>query len=156
MPILPPFRLWGVAWPVPFPTHLTASEVWRVAWLRGCRVNRYDALAVKSARSQTPSCENRSGNCSSSTAGVAGKMLKNEVVIMQIEAIYEHGVLRPIKPLSLAEGERVELRLITALAANAKRQAKREREARELEIINRNADRLNAEAMDVLDYQIEL
>ncbi|MBI1762697.1 MAG: antitoxin family protein [Acidobacteria bacterium] len=83
-------------------------------------------------------------------------MLKNEVVIMQIEAIYEHGVLRPIKPLSLAEGERVELRLITALAANAKRQAKREREARELEIINRNADRLNAEAMDVLDYQIEL
>ncbi|HUE01300.1 MAG TPA: hypothetical protein VMR62_17120 [Bryobacteraceae bacterium] len=27
------------------------------------------------------------------------------------------------------------------------------REARDIEIINRNADRLNAEALDVLDYQ---
>jgi metal-responsive CopG/Arc/MetJ family transcriptional regulator len=28
--------------------------------------------------------------------------------------------------------------------------------ARDLEIINRNADRLNCEAADVLDYQVEL
>ncbi len=28
--------------------------------------------------------------------------------------------------------------------------------ARDLEIINRNADRLNAEALDVLDYQVHL
>jgi len=28
-----------------------------------------------------------------------------------------------------------------------------QREARDIEIINRNADRLNAEALDVLDYQ---
>jgi hypothetical protein len=34
--------------------------------------------------------------------------------------------------------------------------AREERRAREIEIINRNADRLNVEALDVLNYQIEL
>lgn len=75
---------------------------------------------------------------------------------MHIEAIYEHGLLRPIKPLNLPEGERVELTLVAFSEVEAKRLSKAEREAREIEIINRNADRLNEEAMDVLKYQIEL
>ena len=75
---------------------------------------------------------------------------------VRIEAIYEHGVLRPVKPLDLAEGEHVELNLVTSSEAEAKRLSKAERDAREIEIINRNADRLNEEAMDVLKYQIEL
>jgi metal-responsive CopG/Arc/MetJ family transcriptional regulator len=35
-------------------------------------------------------------------------------------------------------------------------QAKRTREARDLEILNRRAEALNAEAEDVLSYQVEL
>ena len=73
-----------------------------------------------------------------------------------IEAIYEHGVLRPVKPLNLTEGEHVELKLVTSSEAEARRLSKAESDAREIEIINRNADRLNEEAMDVLKYQIEL
>ena len=75
---------------------------------------------------------------------------------MHIEAIYEHGVLRPIIPLDLPEGERVELTLTTSSVVEAKRLSKAERDARDIEIINRNADRLNEEALDVLEYQIEL
>ncbi len=75
---------------------------------------------------------------------------------MQIEAVYEHGVLRPVKPLGLAEGARVELTLKDSAAPPKKKLSKAEREARDIEIINRNADRLNAEALDVLEYQIEL
>jgi len=75
---------------------------------------------------------------------------------IHIEAVYEHGVLRPVKPLDLAEGERVGLTLVISSAARAKRLAKREREAKDLGIINCSAGRLNEEAMDVLNYQIEL
>lgn len=75
---------------------------------------------------------------------------------MQIEAVYEHGVLRPIRPLELAEGEKVALTLVTAEELRARRRSKAEREASEKELINRYADRLNEEARDVLDYQIEL
>jgi len=75
---------------------------------------------------------------------------------MHIEAVYEHGVLRPVKPLDLAEGTRVELTLVISSAAKAKRLTKRERDAKDLGIISCNADRLNEEAMDVLNYQIEL
>jgi predicted DNA-binding antitoxin AbrB/MazE fold protein len=74
----------------------------------------------------------------------------------RIEAIYEGGVLRPVKPLDLAEGEHVELKLVPLSEAEAQRLSKAESDAREIEIINRNADRLNEEAMDVLKYQIEL
>ncbi len=42
------------------------------------------------------------------------------------------------------------------LKSHFKKLKKAERDARDLEIINRNADRLNAEAMDVLSYQIPL
>lgn len=72
---------------------------------------------------------------------------------MHIEAVYEHGVLRPVRPLDLAEGERVELTLIAVSVSREKRLAKRERDAKDLEIINRNADWLNEEARDVLGYQ---
>jgi predicted DNA-binding antitoxin AbrB/MazE fold protein len=35
----------------------------------------------------------------------------------QLEAIYEQGVLRPLQPLDLAEGTRVELILVAPVAA---------------------------------------
>lgn len=73
-----------------------------------------------------------------------------------IEAIYEHGVLRPVTPLDLTEGERVELTLTISAVAKEQKLARRERNAKDLAIINQHADRLNEEAMDVLEYQIEL
>ena len=75
---------------------------------------------------------------------------------MHIKAVYEQGVLRPVKWLNLPEGEQVDLNLNTVTEAEAKRMSRAKRDAIELEIINRNADRLNEEAMDVLNYQIEL
>ena len=75
---------------------------------------------------------------------------------MDIEAIYEHGLLRPTQPLELAEGEKVAIRLVTAKEAQAKRLAKAEREAKEIAIINQNIDALSAEAWDALSYQVEL
>ena len=42
---------------------------------------------------------------------------------------------------------------ITLPRAYLARLERARREARDIEIINRNADRLNAEALDVLDYQ---
>ncbi len=41
----------------------------------------------------------------------------------------------------------------TALREFVKRKARAERDQRELEIINANADKLNEEALDVLEYQ---
>ena len=41
-----------------------------------------------------------------------------------------------------------------ALAKHLAEIERREREERDIEIINRNADRLNAEAMEVLEYQV--
>lgn len=75
---------------------------------------------------------------------------------MQIEAIYESGVLRPIFPLDLPEGERVAVTLSAPANGQAVQAAKAERDAREIEIINRNIDTLSAEAWDVLSYQVAL
>jgi predicted DNA-binding antitoxin AbrB/MazE fold protein len=75
---------------------------------------------------------------------------------VRIEAIYEGGVLRPVKPLDLTEGERVELSLVTTSEVEASRLSKAEREARDIEIINQNLDELSAEAWDALSYQLEL
>lgn len=80
----------------------------------------------------------------------------DELMTIQVEAVYEHGILRPIHPLRLAEGEKVALQIMTLVETPPKRLSKAERDAKDLEIINRNADRLNEEAMDVLQYQIEL
>ena len=73
-----------------------------------------------------------------------------------IEAIYEHGVLRPVKPLYLTEGERVKLNMVSVSEVEAKRLSKAEREARDIEIINQHLDELNTEAMDALSYQVKL
>ncbi|MEK7832130.1 MAG: antitoxin family protein [Acidobacteriota bacterium] len=72
---------------------------------------------------------------------------------MHIEAVYERGLLRPLKPIGLTEGEHVELTLVSSPGLRLSRQ---ERDARDIEIINRNADALNEEALDVLSYQVEL
>ena len=50
-------------------------------------------------------------------------------------------------------GNRSEFIETAAWALIAKR-AQDERDARDLEILNRRAERLNAEALDVLDYQV--
>lgn len=75
---------------------------------------------------------------------------------MQIEAVYEQGVLRPVIPLDLPEGERVGLTLTALSEIEARRLSKAGRDAREIEIINRNIDELSAEAWDVFSYQVEL
>ena len=51
-----------------------------------------------------------------------------------------------------SRSETIERLLRESLAARARRVA----DERDLEIINRHADRLNAEAEDVLDYQTDL
>lgn len=75
---------------------------------------------------------------------------------MHIEAVYEHGLLRPLKPVELLEGEQVELMLTRPVALKGKQLSRQQRDARDIEIINRNADALNEEALDVLSYQVEL
>ena len=75
---------------------------------------------------------------------------------MHIEAIYEHGLLRPLQPVELLEGEQVELTLTRPVGSTGKKLSKQERDARDMEIINQNADALNEEAFDVLSYQVEL
>src|SRR5215475_3976670 len=59
---------------------------------------------------------------------------------------------RVVTPLDLPEGERVELTLVALSVAKEKRLSKRERDAKDLEIINRNADRLNEEASVLTHY----
>jgi metal-responsive CopG/Arc/MetJ family transcriptional regulator len=64
-------------------------------------------------------------------------------------------LIRQIDALSSQYGTR------SALIERAERdflatEAQRQREARNLEILNRRAEALNAEAADVLSYQIEL
>jgi metal-responsive CopG/Arc/MetJ family transcriptional regulator len=57
----------------------------------------------------------------------------------------------------IAGGETNRSRVIEeALRDLVERRARAERDARDLEIINRNAGRLNDEAEDVLDYQARI
>ncbi len=79
----------------------------------------------------------------------------NENSILTDKLFTKHGVLRPIIPLDLPEGERVGLTLIALSEIEARRLSKAERDAREMEIINRNIDELSAEAWDVFSYQVE-
>jgi metal-responsive CopG/Arc/MetJ family transcriptional regulator len=64
-------------------------------------------------------------------------------------------LIRQIDALSSQYGTRSALieRAVRDFLATA---AQRQREARDLEILNRRAEALNAEALDVLSYQIEL
>ena len=75
---------------------------------------------------------------------------------MRIEAVYEHGVLRPVTPLNLPEGKHIELSFVLPALDAQLAYERAERDAWELATINVNADRLNEEALDVLDYQIAL
>jgi len=49
--------------------------------------------------------------------------------------------------------EQISVVIETALRKFVKRKARAERDKRELEIINANAEKLNEEALDVLEYQ---
>lgn len=64
-------------------------------------------------------------------------------------------LIRAIDALSSQYGTRSALieRAVRDFLATA---AQRQREARDLEILNRRAETLNAEAADVLSYQVEL
>jgi len=64
-------------------------------------------------------------------------------------------LIRQIDALSSQYGTRSALieRAVRDFLATA---AQRQREARDLEILNRRAEALNAEAVDVLSYQVEL
>ena len=65
------------------------------------------------------------------------------------------GIVKTLKRASLkgeSRSETIERLLRESLAARARRLA----DQRDLEIINRHADRLNAEAEDVLEYQTDL
>ena len=64
-------------------------------------------------------------------------------------------LIREIDALSSQYGTRSALieRAVRDFLATA---AQRQREARDLEILNRHAEALNAEAADVLSYQVEL
>lgn len=64
-------------------------------------------------------------------------------------------LIRDIDALSSQYGTRSALieRAVRAFLATA---VQRQREARDLEILNRRAEALNAEAADVLAYQVEL
>jgi predicted DNA-binding antitoxin AbrB/MazE fold protein len=42
-------------------------------------------------------------------------------MIQNVEAVYEHGVLRPLEPLSLAESQRVKLTISDLLSGRSQR-----------------------------------
>ena len=64
-------------------------------------------------------------------------------------------LIRQIDALSSQYGTRSAL-IERAVRDFLATEAQRQREARDLEILNRRAEALNAEAADVLSYQIEL
>jgi metal-responsive CopG/Arc/MetJ family transcriptional regulator len=67
----------------------------------------------------------------------------SEDIVKQLDAVVDAGESR----------SQVIERMLREAFAKLERQA---RDLRDLEIINRNADRLNEEAEDVLSYQVEL
>jgi predicted DNA-binding antitoxin AbrB/MazE fold protein len=42
-------------------------------------------------------------------------------MVRKVEAVYEHGVLRPLEPLALTESQRVKLTISDALGARSQR-----------------------------------
>ena len=74
---------------------------------------------------------------------------------VKISVTLSEELIRPIDALSSQYGTRSTLieRAVRDFLATA---AQRQPEARELEILNRRAEALNAEAADVLSYQLEL
>ena len=64
-------------------------------------------------------------------------------------------VLRAVDRLASHYKNRSEL-IETAIRAFLAKLLREEQDRRDLEILNRNAERLNREAADVLEYQVEL
>ncbi|GHV90900.1 hypothetical protein AGMMS50268_14030 [Spirochaetia bacterium] len=78
-----------------------------------------------------------------------------------VTAIYDGRVFVPEGPIRLEKNRRVTLLFneepllsITSFHLTAAQKAEQDR--RDMEIINRTAQRHNAEAMDTLEYQLEL
>ncbi|GHV84043.1 hypothetical protein AGMMS50212_13830 [Spirochaetia bacterium] len=75
-------------------------------------------------------------------------------------ALYDGQVFIPEVPVSLEKNRRVTLsyydeceKIVTPCRLTAAQKA--EQDKRDLELINRNADKLNEEALDVLQYQVD-
>ena len=67
----------------------------------------------------------------------------------------DRALLRKADKLSRRHRNRSEV-VEAALRAYVARLSRQEKKARDLEVINRRADDLNQEALDVLDYQVAL
>jgi metal-responsive CopG/Arc/MetJ family transcriptional regulator len=67
----------------------------------------------------------------------------------------ERGLLKSLDRLAGPSGNRSAL-IARAVQDWIAKQARLERDRRDLQIINRHAGRLNREAADVLDYQVEV
>jgi metal-responsive CopG/Arc/MetJ family transcriptional regulator len=64
-------------------------------------------------------------------------------------------LLRSLDRVAGGQGNRSRL-IEQAVRALLEARARADRDAKEIALINRNADRLNEEAADVLDYQVKL
>jgi hypothetical protein len=78
-----------------------------------------------------------------------------------VMAVYDGRVFVPESPIRLRKNRRVVLSYreeslspTTPFRLTAAQKAEQDR--RDMEIINRNAERLNKEALDVLEYQVDL
>ena len=82
---------------------------------------------------------------------------ENYLRVMKVKTsiVVDKALLAAIDELSRNYKNRSEL-IEAALQAYITRETQRERKAKDLEIIRRNADALNQEALDVLDYQVAL
>jgi hypothetical protein len=78
-----------------------------------------------------------------------------------VMAVYDGRVFVPESPIQLRKNRRVilsfnEESLSPATPFHLTATQKAEQDRRDTEIINRNADRLNKEALDVLEYQVDI
>lgn len=90
-----------------------------------------------------------------STAVCSGRCRGEIYMKVKTSVTLSEELIREIDALSSQYGTRSALieRAVRDFLATA---AQRQREARDLEILNRRAEALNAEAADVLSYQVEL
>jgi hypothetical protein len=78
-----------------------------------------------------------------------------------VMAVYDGRVFVPESPIKLRKNTKVivpfnEGSLTPTTQFHLTSAQKAEQDRRDMEIINRNADRLNKEALDVLEYQVDL
>jgi metal-responsive CopG/Arc/MetJ family transcriptional regulator len=86
------------------------------------------------------------------TASLSGLCSKHEV---RTSITIDKRLLETVDKLSGKRGTRSEF-IETALQAYVAQLLRHQRNAKDLEIINQRADKLNEEALDVLDYQAAL